>query len=347
MAPDTMSPDLTPIADGGEATDWTSQRSRAVDYFAAFALFVAALAARLILDGWLPPGFPYLTFFPAIVLAAYFLGTGPGLLCAVASGLAAWYIFLPPFYSFTLTWQATLALGFFIFIAGVDIFLIDRMMRAKLSLATSRARAIELARQRDEMFSELQHRVGNNLAMTAAMLNVQARAANDPGVQQALRDASRRISVIADINRTLLSENASSRVVDDAFVHELASKCLAANAVDRRIAVETQIESIVLDQNRVLPVALVLIEAISNAVEHGFGETDQGRVRVTGRVDKHDYVLEVADTGRGLPASFDMATTRSTGLKLVRSFASQIGGTFDIRNGAGAVSRLAFPLKTS
>ncbi len=48
----------------------------------------------------LPPGFPFLTFFPAIMLTAFIGGTRPGILCAVLSVLSAWYWFIPPFMSF-------------------------------------------------------------------------------------------------------------------------------------------------------------------------------------------------------------------------------------------------------
>ena len=62
-----------------------------------------AIALRMVIDADLPAGFPYLTFFPAVILGSFFLGTGPGVLIAVICGLAAWYWFIPPFASFLVT----------------------------------------------------------------------------------------------------------------------------------------------------------------------------------------------------------------------------------------------------
>ncbi len=58
--------------------------------------------------------------------------------------------------------------------------------------------------------------------------------------------------------------------------------------------------------------------------------------------------LVVEDDGRGLPPDFDLATVRSLGLTLVRSFVQDIQGHFDIRNrsgGSGVVATVRFPLE--
>jgi two-component system, LuxR family, sensor kinase FixL len=64
-----------------------------VRYGVAVAVIAAALGLRLLLRPWLGSSVPYLQFFPAILLAAWYGGFGPG---ALATGLIAMYLFLPP-----------------------------------------------------------------------------------------------------------------------------------------------------------------------------------------------------------------------------------------------------------
>jgi PAS domain S-box-containing protein len=65
-------------------------------YLVATGLWALAYGARYALIGTLPAqGFPFLTFFPAVMLAAYFFGLGPGLLCAVLSVAGAYASFIP------------------------------------------------------------------------------------------------------------------------------------------------------------------------------------------------------------------------------------------------------------
>ncbi|RZK86121.1 MAG: DUF4118 domain-containing protein [Methylobacterium sp.] len=63
---------------------------------AALTASALALGLRFALDDILPPGFPYLTFFPAVILTTFFFGLRPGITCATLSGFAAWYFFIPP-----------------------------------------------------------------------------------------------------------------------------------------------------------------------------------------------------------------------------------------------------------
>ena len=57
-------------------------------YAAALGIFVIALIARLLLDLIVPWRLPFITFFPAVFLAAYYLGSGPGVLVLALSTIA-------------------------------------------------------------------------------------------------------------------------------------------------------------------------------------------------------------------------------------------------------------------
>jgi hypothetical protein len=41
-------------------------------------------------------GIPFITYFPAIVLATLLGGFWPGVLATILSGLLAWVVFIPP-----------------------------------------------------------------------------------------------------------------------------------------------------------------------------------------------------------------------------------------------------------
>src|SRR6516162_2510368 len=63
-----------------------------VRHYGLAVLSVAiALAVRLVLFDQLGGRSPFLTFFPAVVITAYYGGLGPGLTCSVLSGLVASY----------------------------------------------------------------------------------------------------------------------------------------------------------------------------------------------------------------------------------------------------------------
>ena len=65
-------------------------------YLVALLLVAASLLLRLSLQSWLGDKVPFLQFFPAVMLAAWFGGFGPGVVAVGASAALAVYFFLPP-----------------------------------------------------------------------------------------------------------------------------------------------------------------------------------------------------------------------------------------------------------
>ncbi|HZW13333.1 MAG TPA: EAL domain-containing protein [Noviherbaspirillum sp.] len=110
-----------------------------VRYFAASVLFGLALASRFALIGTLPPqGFPFLTFFPAVLLSTFLGGFGPGLLVSVLSVIAAWYFFIPPVGAFAgISRPDQIALIFFTVVLLVDVVVVHLMSAAMRALQRS------------------------------------------------------------------------------------------------------------------------------------------------------------------------------------------------------------------
>jgi two-component system, LuxR family, sensor kinase FixL len=71
-----------------------------VRYGFAIVVVAVATAVRLLLDPLVADQVPYVIYFLAIVLAAWYGGAGPSLAAVAASGLAAAYFLLPPRGSF-------------------------------------------------------------------------------------------------------------------------------------------------------------------------------------------------------------------------------------------------------
>ena len=117
-------------------------------YSLALVFFVVALAARFELVDVLPDkGFPFLTFFPAVFLATYLTGLGPGLLASSLSFLAAWLFFIQPDRSVALTGADMVALAFFSSILLIDCLVIH-FMKSALARVNSTERQLRESSQR-------------------------------------------------------------------------------------------------------------------------------------------------------------------------------------------------------
>ena len=315
----------------------------AARYGLAVGLAVFAVLLRFGLNAVFPPGFPYVTFFPAIVVAVYLGGLGPGLLCAGLSGLAAWYFFIPPFRAFSFDFPVLVALAFYAFVVGVDIFFIDGMRKALDQLEGERERFRELAESRDLLYRELHHRVSNNLQVAGALLRLQGQGVADADARHALAQAGERVETIARIQRELhnrTGEPVPFRVFAEAL---LASAAAAAGA---RVRLTLDGGEDPLHPDQATPVTLVMLESFNNALEHGFGEAGEGEVRVRLEQTGLTHVLTVSNDGAGPPTGFDAGQSKSLGLRIVRAMAQQLGGKFEMaREEDWTVCRLSYAPK--
>jgi two-component sensor histidine kinase len=189
---------------------------------------------------------------------------------------------------------------------------------------------------KDATIREIHHRVKNNLQTVAALLRLQARRLPDgeTGAREALAEAERRIGSIAVVHETL--SLAGSDAVD---FDEVADRVVALTgemgSAGGAVRVRREGSFGLLAPEVATPLALVLVELVQNAVEHGLdGRGGEVRIEVvvaTGPEGGDLLTVAVADDGAGLPATFDPAVDGGLGLQIVRTLVEgELGGTLAV-----------------
>ena len=317
-------------------------RNPAAGYAVAISAFGAAYAARVALDPVLPAGFPFLTFFPAVVVASLAGGTLPGLLVTGLSVAAAALRFMTLPAEGWIDAQTALALSLFMFVALVDVLLIHVVSGALRHLRAERARSVELADTRASLLRELQHRISNNLQLVSGLMQMQRSRVADPGARKVLEEASKRLILIGKLHRHL-NDPTGDRVGFDAFLQTLCSDLIEASGA-RNVVCLVRAEPVTLGPERSIPLALAAYELVGNALAHGLAGRESGTITVTFDTQADGWLaLAVVDDGRGLAPGFDGSRDGSLGLRMVRALAAQIGGEFALYSRDGTVGRLAFP----
>lgn len=327
---------------------------RSVVYEIVFGTAAVAVATvlRFVLDDVLPPGFPFLTFFPAVMLTLVFSSLRSGIAVAVVSGLIAWYFFIAPVHSFATTPGAALALSFYAVIVGTDVLFLGATVRAMERRQKAEARANRLAHARSLMFSELQHRISNNLATVAALLRMQSHHVADEAAKQALVASQNRIRSISLLQRRLHAPDMQGVDAAD-YLREVLHDVVEISG-EEKIALGLRLDSLGLSHEVAMPLGLVASELVMNAIEHGRSEdgtiaievtlTAQASAQASSRNGRIAAVLTIRDHGPGLPPGFDLAASDSLGLIVARQFAESLGGDLSLTCAArgGAVARLRF-----
>jgi PAS domain S-box-containing protein len=137
-------------------------KPRAARYAASFFLIVVVLLLRFALQARLGLSVPYLQFFPAVMLAAWLGGTGPGLLAVVLAAAASDFFFLGPTYSFAIAAPADrLSLPLFVLIGLAIVWLFERVRHSERAHELAAVRAAEQALELSRLTRRLSDVVAN------------------------------------------------------------------------------------------------------------------------------------------------------------------------------------------
>ena len=260
-------------------------------YLLAAVLAGGAVLLRLELDGYVTSA-EFITYYPAVLLAALLCGAGPGLLTALLCGLAGWYFTLPPGGSWELAGPPEVAVLVLYFVLSP----IGALAVAALRRAIARLREAE--RHQEVLVAELQHRTRNLLGVVRSMSGQLARASRS--VDELQRGLDQRLAALGRV-QTLLSRGDEMIDLAELIRMELA----AHNADPNDVRVDVAGPQLSLPSRAAQPAALAIHELATNATKHGALSQRGGRLAVTWRIGgtRHRPASEVEwrETGVRLP----------------------------------------------
>ncbi|VDC49996.1 putative sensor histidine kinase pdtaS [Brevundimonas mediterranea] len=194
--------------------------------------------------------------------------------------------------------------------------------------------------EKDALMREIHHRVKNNLQIISSLLSMQQRALTDAPAKAALGDTRQRISALALIYRTLYQSDDIRHADARDFLTELVGQLVASEAGRGPVVVSSvEADSLLVDPDKLAPLALWLVEAVTNAQKHAFAGRG-GVLKVRFRVLGDTSTLEVEDDGPGASAGAEVGVGRT----LMGAFAKQLRGEAEFIEspGGGAIARMTF-----
>lgn len=220
----------------------------------------------------------------------------------------------------------------------------ETRLRDALAEREARLRRQDKLIQQQELLSrESDHRLMNDLQMTISLLSLQSRTSTNAEAAAQLAVAANRVSMIARIHHRLHSYDGVQAIEFRKFLEDFArdfSAMLSSEERPEQVLVEG-IE-INLPAATAIPLGFIVSELIANAAKYG-----NGRIAIRLQPDAaYGYALSVSNNGPALPEGFDPGASKGLGMRIVQSFARQIGGELRIGcgdDGQGARFNVLFP----
>ncbi|WP_422115055.1 sensor histidine kinase [Brachybacterium sp. UNK5269] len=200
---------------------------------------------------------------------------------------------------------------------------------------------------KDATIREVHHRVKNNLQTVAALLRMQSRRMKSEEAREALAEAMRRVSTIALVHESLLQGSQEAVHFDDVIDRCLRLAVDAASATVHRAGTPQQADAQVevrtekigrvgsIRAEEATPLALVVTELATNAVEHGLSERGGTLTIRSERTGSH-LVISIEDDGAGMGRAKPTGLGTNIALTLVQG---QLGGTLTWEDRPGGGTR--------
>jgi two-component sensor histidine kinase len=259
---------------------------------------------------------------PGIFIASLVFDRGSGFYATILSVALSVLILLRPGGGFGPLSQHLVPLVLFVLI-GLGVATVSEALRNALEKAVRAERAKDLA------LYELNHRIRNDLAMMASVLELQLRAQTDPAAKAAFRSAVGRIHVIANAHDHLLPRDDQSSIDMKEYLTDCCRHLADALRDVRPIAVNVEADPVYLPSDKAVSVGLMVNELTTNAFKYAFPDDRAGTITVRFRnKGVRELELIVEDDGKGCPEG----AKEGLGSRIVRLLAQQLRGHVKIES---------------
>ncbi|OHE65333.1 MAG: hypothetical protein A2Z99_17320 [Treponema sp. GWB1_62_6] len=235
-------------------------------------------------------------------------------------------------------------------VTGALTLAVGIILALGFSFFRRRLRVERLSREieeRDTLFREVNHRVKNNLTIVQTILEL-GTADIDDNPERAgstMRSAIDRLRAIALLHELLCTHASDSNEDVGEYLQALTHTVHEAYSLGDRIGMEERHEEgLHCNLNRMLPLALIVNELLTNAYKYAFPGDRRGTIRVLSVSGAGGGIeIEICDDGIGMDESGKR--TEGIGTMLIGALVRQIGATIERTgdDGRGTAWKLAVP----
>jgi len=202
----------------------------------------------------------------------------------------------------------------------------ERVHQRTAELEQAAALANRERARAESLLTDVNHRVGNNLALVSSFLTMQLRAVKHPEAAKALDAARGRVQAIASAHRKLRLGADFATVRANEVLSAVIDDIAAGLPPGELIKIHCDVEPLEINARDAVSLGVLTSELVMNAVKHAFGAGEPGSVNVRfAKPGTAAPYIEVADDGVGWHEK-QKAEGSSLGGKIIDMVSRQFGG---------------------
>ncbi|WP_293129273.1 PAS domain S-box protein [Microcoleus sp. bin38.metabat.b11b12b14.051] len=207
------------------------------------------------------------------------------------------------------------------------------------------ARIQAALREKEVLLKEIHHRVKNNMQVVSSLLQLQAQYIEDEPTLALFQESQTRIHSMALIHEQLYQSEHLDRIDLPPYVENLVANLYQSfGCGNSSIQFNLNMDPIYLNIETAIPCGLIINELVSNSLKYAFNKTSSGEININfSEINPQQFYLIIQDNGSGFPAGFDVGTSETLGLRLVRMLTQQLEGNIVVDTECGTCYHISFP----
>lgn len=194
----------------------------------------------------------------------------------------------------------------------------------------------------ENLQKELHHRIKNNLSVIDTFIEVAKEEFSNTAFNTKLTELQNRIESINEVHVQLYKNSDVTTLDVKQYIEKLAHN-VAQSFSQQNISVTQNIsDSFTIKADKSFPIGLIVNEFLTNSYKYAFNN-DQGAITISIQDTGATYELSLSDNGKGLLNDFDIETTSSFGMRIMKLLSQELNGTFQLKSDNGVHLNIQFP----
>jgi two-component sensor histidine kinase len=189
------------------------------------------------------------------------------------------------------------------------------------------------------MLKEIHHRVKNNLQIITSLLRLQMNELKNDEAVTKFKESINRVIAMSLIHEKIYQSEQLTQIDIREYFESLGNDLIQSYATDKQVHLKLQMAHFHLPMKKLIPLALMFNELMTNSLKHAFGSTPIPEISIELTRLPDSYIEFIyADNGIWVQRE----SKSSLGIELIHSFAEQLDGTIDFNSEKGSRYKLVF-----
>jgi len=199
--------------------------------------------------------------------------------------------------------------------------------------------------EKEILLKEVHHRVKNNLQIINSLIRLQSNFMNAKNFKEKLTQIENRIRSMALIHEKLYKTGNLASLSVRHYIEELSFNIIESYENHNvKIKLKFDLEEREFGIDTLIPLGLIINEAIANSLKHAFYDRTEGNVWISIHSNKEHTCMTIKDDGLGADLTLDELKEDSLGMELIISLTEQLDGKVELITGNGFEYQFEFPI---